>query len=109
MPHTVKPFAVSASTVIASQSSTPQSVRLHSMVLSETAGTTNETFIFYVPIPTGDGSTVPVASASGTKILEVMVPKGTTVTVPHLEGVYFENGLYVACAGGTPSALLVIS
>jgi hypothetical protein len=112
----VKPFTVTASAVIAAQSSTPQAVSVHSMVLSETAGTTNETFIFYVPTPKGDGGTAAnasnVASASGTKVMEVIVPKGTSVPLPGLgdgEGLYFENGLYVACSGGTPVATLSIS
>jgi hypothetical protein len=108
----IKPFSLAGSGIVASQSTTPQHVRLHSMILSETAGTTNEVVNFFVPTPTGDGSTVPVASASGTKVLSILVAKGTVVTVPGVggdTGMEFENGLYVQCSGGTPSILLGIS
>lgn len=108
----VKPFYLGASGVVASQASTPQNVSVHSMVLTESAGTTNETFTFYVPVPTGDGSTVPVAGTGGNVVMVIEVPKGTSLPVPGLgdgEGLYFENGLYVQMAGGTGKATLAIS
>jgi len=89
-----------------------QAVTIHSMVLTETAGTTNESVIFYVPAASGDGSHPAVASASGTKVMTLEVPKGTSIVIAPLgndEGMFFENGVYIALSGGTPSLTLGIS
>lgn len=101
-------FPITASAVIANQSSTPQPVQIDNVVLTETGGSTNVTVEIYVPAVTGDGTHPVVASASGTLVGTITVPKGTTLVLPHLHW-WFPAGVYLAVSGGTLAGTLGIS
>lgn len=81
---------------------------VYGIIATETAGTTNETCILYVPA--NDQFQNPAApSASGTKIGEIIVPKGTTLGFYFEEGIFFPWGLYAALAGGTPAFTFLVN
>ena len=110
----IRAFPLSASGVVGGTSGSATSnyaVTIHSMILTETGGTTNETLTFYTAAAAPNQLQPAAPSASGTEQFEVIVPKGTTLVVNDIggHGLYFPDGLYVAASGGTLSGVIAIS